>query len=131
MLSGVIAGSSALAGNTKYSLRLEETISRFLQLEHTVLYPTGWADVHPEFYHLKDTYVRDHNPNPNNRNPKLDTNLMVKPDQDDNCLGVGQNQSKSYLISKQPNLARVYHDYMKARIVVFPSNNSMGNLHLP
>jgi 7-keto-8-aminopelargonate synthetase-like enzyme len=37
------AGSSALAGNTKYSLRLEETISRFLQLAHTVLYPTGWA----------------------------------------------------------------------------------------
>ena len=37
------AGSSALAGNTKYSLRLEETISRFLQLDHTVLYPTGWA----------------------------------------------------------------------------------------
>ena len=37
------AGSSALAGNTKYSLRLEETISRFLELDHTVLYPTGWA----------------------------------------------------------------------------------------
>ena len=37
------AGSSALAGNTKYSLQLEETISRFLQLDHTVLYPTGWA----------------------------------------------------------------------------------------
>ena len=37
------AGSSALAGNTKYSLRLEATISRFLQLDHTVLYPTGWA----------------------------------------------------------------------------------------
>ena len=37
------AGSSALAGNTKYSLRLEETISEFLQLNHTVLYPTGWA----------------------------------------------------------------------------------------
>ncbi len=37
------AGSSALAGNTKYSLRLEETISEFLQLDHTVLYPTGWA----------------------------------------------------------------------------------------
>jgi 7-keto-8-aminopelargonate synthetase-like enzyme len=37
------AGSSALAGNTKYSLRLEETISRFLNLDHTVLYPTGWA----------------------------------------------------------------------------------------
>jgi 7-keto-8-aminopelargonate synthetase-like enzyme/DNA-binding NarL/FixJ family response regulator len=37
------AGSSALAGNTKYSLRLEQTISEFLHLEHTVLYPTGWA----------------------------------------------------------------------------------------
>ncbi|HEY1747954.1 MAG TPA: aminotransferase class I/II-fold pyridoxal phosphate-dependent enzyme [Xanthobacteraceae bacterium] len=37
------AGSSALAGNTKYSLRLEQTISEFLNLEHTVLYPTGWA----------------------------------------------------------------------------------------
>jgi glycine C-acetyltransferase len=37
------AGSSALAGNTKYSLRLEETISEFLNLKHTNLYPTGWA----------------------------------------------------------------------------------------
>lgn len=37
------AGSSALAGNTKYSLKLEATISEFLGLEHTVLYPTGWA----------------------------------------------------------------------------------------
>jgi glycine C-acetyltransferase len=37
------AGSSALAGNTKYSLLLEQTISQFLQLDHTVLYPTGWA----------------------------------------------------------------------------------------
>jgi 7-keto-8-aminopelargonate synthetase-like enzyme len=37
------AGSSALAGNTKYSLRLERTISEFLGVEHTVLYPTGWA----------------------------------------------------------------------------------------
>ena len=37
------AGSSALAGNTKYSLRLEKTISEFLNLDHTVLYPTGWA----------------------------------------------------------------------------------------
>lgn len=37
------AGSSALAGNTKYSLRLEETISHFLAVDHTVLYPTGWA----------------------------------------------------------------------------------------
>ena len=37
------AGSSALAGNTKYSLRLEAMISEFLNLDHTVLYPTGWA----------------------------------------------------------------------------------------
>lgn len=37
------AGSSALMGNTKYSLILEETISNFLELEHTTLYPTGWA----------------------------------------------------------------------------------------
>jgi glycine C-acetyltransferase len=37
------AGSSALAGNTKYSLRLEDTISEFLNLDHTILYPTGWA----------------------------------------------------------------------------------------
>jgi len=37
------AGSSALAGNTRFSQRLEATISGFLQLEHTVLYPTGWA----------------------------------------------------------------------------------------
>ncbi len=37
------AGSSALAGNTKYSLRLERTISEFLNLEDTILYPTGWA----------------------------------------------------------------------------------------
>ena len=37
------AGSSALTGNTKYSLRLEKTISEFLNLDYTVLYPTGWA----------------------------------------------------------------------------------------
>jgi 7-keto-8-aminopelargonate synthetase-like enzyme len=37
------AGSPALAGNTKYSLKLEQVISDFLQLEHTALYPTGWA----------------------------------------------------------------------------------------
>ena len=37
------AGSSALAGNTKYSLRLEDKLSEFLHLEHTTLYPTGWA----------------------------------------------------------------------------------------
>lgn len=37
------AGSSALAGNTKYSLRLEKKISELLNLDHTILYPTGWA----------------------------------------------------------------------------------------
>jgi glycine C-acetyltransferase len=37
------AGSSALAGNTKYSLALERAISEFLDLDHTLLYPTGWA----------------------------------------------------------------------------------------
>ena len=37
------AGSSALAGNTKYSLRLEETISAHLGVQHALLYPTGWA----------------------------------------------------------------------------------------
>jgi 7-keto-8-aminopelargonate synthetase-like enzyme len=37
------AGSSALAGNTKYSAQLEHTISEFLNLNHTILYPTGWA----------------------------------------------------------------------------------------
>lgn len=37
------AGSGAFLGNTKYSIALERTISEFLQLEHTLLYPTGWA----------------------------------------------------------------------------------------
>jgi 7-keto-8-aminopelargonate synthetase-like enzyme len=37
------AGSAAFLGNTKYSLALQKCISEFLQLEHTVLYPTGWA----------------------------------------------------------------------------------------
>ena len=37
------AGSSALSGNTKYSLRLEETIAEFLGCDQAVLYPTGWA----------------------------------------------------------------------------------------
>jgi len=37
------AGSSALFGNTKYSLRLEQTIAEFLGVHHAVLYPTGWA----------------------------------------------------------------------------------------
>jgi glycine C-acetyltransferase len=37
------AGSGAFLGNTKFSLALERSISEFLQLEHTLLYPTGWA----------------------------------------------------------------------------------------
>lgn len=37
------AGSGAFLGNTRYSLALERAISEFLQLEHTLLYPTGWA----------------------------------------------------------------------------------------
>jgi glycine C-acetyltransferase len=37
------AGSAAFLGNTRYSLALERTISDFLQYEHTLLYPTGWA----------------------------------------------------------------------------------------
>jgi 7-keto-8-aminopelargonate synthetase-like enzyme len=37
------AGSSALSGNTKYSLALERTIADFLGMKHTALYPTGWA----------------------------------------------------------------------------------------
>jgi len=37
------SGSAAFMGNTRYSLELQRTISQFLQMEHTVLYPTGWA----------------------------------------------------------------------------------------
>ena len=37
------AGSAAFLGNTRYSLELQRTISQFLEMEHTVLYPTGWA----------------------------------------------------------------------------------------
>ncbi|HEX5282399.1 MAG TPA: aminotransferase class I/II-fold pyridoxal phosphate-dependent enzyme [Micropepsaceae bacterium] len=37
------AGSGAFLGNTRYSLVLQRNISEFLQLEHTLLYPTGWA----------------------------------------------------------------------------------------
>src|SRR5258708_30441054 len=37
------AGSAAFLGNTKYSLPLQTCISEFLQLEHTVLSPTGWT----------------------------------------------------------------------------------------
>jgi glycine C-acetyltransferase len=37
------AGSAAFLGNTRYSLALQETIRKFLKMEHAVLYPTGWA----------------------------------------------------------------------------------------
>ena len=37
------AGAPAFLGNTKYSLALERTIADFLRMQHTVLYPTGWA----------------------------------------------------------------------------------------
>ena len=37
------AGSPAFMGGTRYSLALERTIADFLGMQHTVLYPTGWA----------------------------------------------------------------------------------------
>jgi 7-keto-8-aminopelargonate synthetase-like enzyme len=37
------AGSPAFIGNTTYSVALERKISEFLQMEHAVLYPTGYA----------------------------------------------------------------------------------------
>jgi len=37
------AGSSALAGNTRYSVQLEHAIAEFVRLDHVTLYPTGWA----------------------------------------------------------------------------------------
>ena len=37
------AGSAAFLGNTKYSIALEKKIGEFLQMEHVVLFPTGWA----------------------------------------------------------------------------------------
>jgi 7-keto-8-aminopelargonate synthetase-like enzyme len=37
------AGSAAFLGNTRYSLALQRRIAEFLDLEHAVLYPTGWA----------------------------------------------------------------------------------------
>lgn len=37
------AGSAALLGNTKNSLKLERTISEFLHGREIVLYPTGWS----------------------------------------------------------------------------------------
>jgi 7-keto-8-aminopelargonate synthetase-like enzyme len=37
------AGSPALVGNTSYSVALERKIGEFLNMEHVVLYPTGWG----------------------------------------------------------------------------------------
>jgi 7-keto-8-aminopelargonate synthetase-like enzyme len=37
------AGSPALVGNTAHSVALERKIADFLQMDHVVLYPTGWA----------------------------------------------------------------------------------------
>lgn len=37
------AGSPALVGNTVYSVKLEQKIAEFLQMEQVVLFPTGWA----------------------------------------------------------------------------------------
>lgn len=37
------AGSPALVGNTSPSLSLEKRIGEFLNCEHVLLYPTGWA----------------------------------------------------------------------------------------
>jgi 7-keto-8-aminopelargonate synthetase-like enzyme len=37
------AGSPALVGNSGLTLALERRIAEFLQMEHVVLYPTGWA----------------------------------------------------------------------------------------
>ena len=37
------AGSGAFLGNTRFSVALQRSISEFLELEHTLLYPTGWA----------------------------------------------------------------------------------------
>jgi len=37
------AGSSALVGNTSHSVALERKISEFVNMDHVVLYPTGWA----------------------------------------------------------------------------------------
>jgi 7-keto-8-aminopelargonate synthetase-like enzyme len=37
------AGSPALVGNTSYSVALEGKIAEFLDMDHVVLYPTGWG----------------------------------------------------------------------------------------
>jgi 7-keto-8-aminopelargonate synthetase-like enzyme len=37
------AGSAALVGNTSHSVALERKIGEFLDMDHVVLYPTGWG----------------------------------------------------------------------------------------
>src|ERR1700729_1012485 len=37
------AGSPALVGNTSHSLALEHKIAEFINMDHVVLYPTGWG----------------------------------------------------------------------------------------
>jgi glycine C-acetyltransferase len=37
------AGSAALVGNTSHSVALEKKIGEFLEMDHVVLYPTGWG----------------------------------------------------------------------------------------
>jgi len=37
------AGSPAFLGNTRYSIALEAKIAQFLQMEHVLLFPTGYA----------------------------------------------------------------------------------------
>ena len=37
------AGSPALVGNTSLSIALERKIAEFINMEHVVLYPTGWG----------------------------------------------------------------------------------------
>jgi glycine C-acetyltransferase len=37
------AGSAAFLGNTRYSIALQRSIADFLEVEHAILYPTGWA----------------------------------------------------------------------------------------
>jgi glycine C-acetyltransferase len=37
------AGSAAFLGNTRFSLRLQEQMADFMQMEEAILYPTGWA----------------------------------------------------------------------------------------
>jgi glycine C-acetyltransferase len=37
------AGTAALLGNTRNSLELEHALADFIQMDHILLYPTGWA----------------------------------------------------------------------------------------